>query len=177
MPIDPAKALTTPSPTPTATTRVAGTTGTTQTTATGATDTTAQTTGASKSMMNKDDFLKLLIGQMQNQDPLNPMDPSESMGQMTQFAILEQMTNLGSTTSAAASNEYDAQAVALIGKTVTYYDPVLRDSVTGVVESVKFTSNGPELTVGGRAGVLPVSLLNVGAPEARAPERPEGDGA
>jgi flagellar basal-body rod modification protein FlgD len=116
---------------------------------------------ASESMLGKDDFLKLLIGQMQNQDPLNPMDPAESMGQMTQFAILEQITNLNGTTSAAASNAYDAQAVDLIGKTVTYYDAELRDAVTGVVESVRFTSHGPELTVGGRGGVLPVSLLSV----------------
>lgn len=156
MPIDPTKSLTTAPPT-TATTRAADTSATSQTDGAG----TSGTDAATKSMMNKDDFLKLLIGQMQNQDPLNPMDPAESMGQMTQFAILEQITNLNGTSSAAASNAYDAQAVALIGKTVTYYDGELRDSVTGVVESVRFTSYGPELTVDGRAGVLPVSLLSV----------------
>jgi flagellar basal-body rod modification protein FlgD len=156
MPIDPAKALTN-SPTAAQTTGAAGTTAA-GTTAAG---------GASKSMMNKDDFLKLLIGQLQNQDPLNAMDPAESMGQMTQFAILEQITNLNSVNSAAASNQYDQQAVGLMGKTVTYYDAAARDSVTGVVESVRFTSNGPELTVSGREGILPVSLLNV--TETRAP--------
>jgi flagellar basal-body rod modification protein FlgD len=159
MPIDPAKALTTAPPT-TAATRAADPTATSGTSgATGASGAGA----ASKSMMNKDDFLKLLMGQMQNQDPLNPMDPAESMGQMTQFAILEQITNLNGTQTAAASNEYDAQAVALIGKTVTYYDVATREALSGVVESVKFTSAGPELTVDGRAGIMPVSLLNVSA--------------
>lgn len=153
MPIEPTKALSTGPPA----TRMAAPTATAPT----ATGEERTTSAAGASIMDKDDFLKLLIGQMQNQDPLNPMDPAESMGQMTQFAILEQITNLNGTTSAAASNEYDAQAVALIGKTVTYYDAETRDSVTGVVEKVTFTSNGPSLTVGGRSGVLPVSLLNV----------------
>lgn len=132
---------------------------------------------AEGSFLGKDDFLKLLIGQMQNQDPLNPTDGAAYMAQMTQFSILEQITNLGQTTQAAASNEYDAQAIALIGQTVSY---VAKDEAgelrtfTGRVESVTFTSGGPQLTIDGRPGIHPVSLLKVGTDTAPPPEGGEG---
>lgn len=127
--------------------------------------TTAAATGAGASqtdmgLLGKDDFLKLLIGQMQNQDPLNPTDSSEYMGQMTQFSILEQVTNLSQSQQAAAANDYDQQAISLIGKTVTY----TKDdgtSAIGVVEQVTFTSSGPTLTIGGERGIAPVVVTEV----------------
>lgn len=133
-------------------------------------------------ILGKDDFLKLLIGQMQNQDPLNPTDGAQYMEQMTQFSILEQITNLGQTTSAAASNEYDQNAIALIGKEISFLkmgDDGRLETASGRVESVKFTSSGPQLTVTGQdEPVLPVSVLNVwgadGAP--RTPPPVEGEG-
>ncbi|MGN6187939.1 MAG: flagellar hook capping FlgD N-terminal domain-containing protein [Conexibacter sp.] len=111
-------------------------------------------------ILGKDDFLKLLIGQLQHQDPMSPSDPSEQMGQMTQFSILEQLTNLAQSQQAAASNDYDQQAVGLIGRTVTY---ARRDgsSATGVVEKVTFTSRGPTLTIGGESGIPPVVVSEV----------------
>jgi flagellar basal-body rod modification protein FlgD len=137
--------------------------------------TTSTTTPRDPSILGKDDFLKLLVGQMQNQDPLNPTDGAEYMGQMTQFSILEQLTNLGQTTSAAASNEYDQNAVALIGKEISYLrtDAGSLRTFSGRVESVTFTSAGPKLRVSGETDhVLPVSVLNVwgadGAPRAPA---------
>lgn len=111
-------------------------------------------------ILGKDDFLKLLIGQMQNQDPLSPSDPSEQMGQMTQFSILEQISNLAQSQQAAAANDYDQQAVALIGRTVTY---TRRDgsAASGVVEQVTFTSKGPSLTIGGERDISPVAVTEV----------------
>jgi flagellar basal-body rod modification protein FlgD len=111
-------------------------------------------------ILGKDDFLKLLIGQLQHQDPMSPSDPSEQMGQMTQFSILEQISNLAQSQQATASNDYDQQAVALIGRTVTY---TRRDgsTATGVVETVTFTSRGPTLTINGEAGIPPVVVSEV----------------
>jgi flagellar basal-body rod modification protein FlgD len=134
----------------------------TNVTGTGSTtpSTTAAATTNPKSILGKDDFLKLLIGQMQNQDPLNPSDPTQQMGEMTQFAILEQITNLGQSQQASAENDYEQQAVGLVGRTVTY----VRDdgsSATGLVQSVTFTSRGPELTVDGVAGIAPVTVTEV----------------
>lgn len=122
--------------------------------------TTAQQQTRQQGVLGKDDFLKLLIGQMQNQDPMNPSDPTQQMGEMTQFSILEQITNLGQSQQAAASNEYDQQAVGLIGRTVTYADRG-GSMVTGLVQQVTFTSDGPTLTIDGVGGIPPVAVTDV----------------
>lgn len=120
----------------------------------------AQQQSRQQGVLGKDDFLKLLIGQMQNQDPLSPSDPTQQMGEMTQFSILEQITNLAQSQQAQASNDYDQQAVGLIGRTVTY---VRADgsSATGVVDTVTFTSRGPTLTIGADSGIAPVTVTEV----------------
>lgn len=120
----------------------------------------AHAAGGASGLLGKDDFLKLLIGQMQHQDPMNPTDSTEYMGQLTQFSILEQTTNAAQTAAANASNEYDSQAIALIGKTVTYTKPD-KSQATGVVQRVTFSSSGPALTIGDVDGIDPVSVTQV----------------
>jgi flagellar basal-body rod modification protein FlgD len=125
-----------------------------------ATQPAAATQPRQQGLLGKDDFLKLLIGQLQHQDPLSPSDPSEQMGQMTQFSILEQLSNLAQSQQAGAANDYDQQAVALIGRTVTY-TRADGSTATGVVEQVTFTPRGPTLTVGGESGIAPVVVTEV----------------
>lgn len=87
-----------------------------------------------KADLGKDDFLLLLVQQMRNQDPLNPMDDKEFIAQLAQFRSLESLQNISQT---LAGN----QAVSLIGKSVkavTYTEDSEEEVVEGVVRSLKF---------------------------------------
>ncbi len=86
----------------------------------------ASTTAAgSNSTLGKDDFMKLLIAQMQNQDPMNPMDSTQYAAQLAQFSSLEQLQNLNtSMTQSINANLTLTQSInntlasTLIGKDV-----------------------------------------------------------
>jgi len=72
--------------------------------------------------MNKDDFLKLFIAQMKNQDPLNPMDSTEFLGQLAQLTQVEQAYNTNSnlaTLISAQNSSNNLSAVSFLGATVT----------------------------------------------------------
>ena len=77
--------------------------------------TTTETTGTQKksngSDLGKDDFLKLLVTQMQYQDPLNPQADTDFIAQLAQFSSLEQMQNMNTTNT-------NSQAFSLVGKEV-----------------------------------------------------------
>lgn len=70
--------------------------------------------------LNKDDFMKLLLTQMQNQDPLNPMDNTEFVSQLSQFSQLEQMYNVNQglqTLADSQSSIHNSLLAGLLGKT------------------------------------------------------------
>ncbi len=72
--------------------------------------------------MNKDDFLKLFIAQLQNQDPLAPQDATQMLGQLAQLTQVEQAYNTSAALEkllAAQDNSLAMTSVALIGKEVT----------------------------------------------------------
>ena len=71
--------------------------------------------------LGRDDFLNLLVTQLQYQDPLNPMDSADFTAQLAQFSSLEQLTNMSDqlkTLTAAQAALNNSQAVTYIGKTV-----------------------------------------------------------
>ncbi|HHW56550.1 MAG TPA: flagellar hook capping protein [Clostridia bacterium] len=69
----------------------------------------------SKDHLGKDDFLKLLVTQLKNQDPLNPMDDKEFIAQLAQFSTLEQIQNMNSSFNAVkAINLLDKNIYATI---------------------------------------------------------------
>ncbi|MBQ2552897.1 MAG: flagellar hook assembly protein FlgD [Treponema sp.] len=95
--------------------------------------------------LGKDDFLKLLITQMQNQDPTDPMDNTEFIAQMAEFSTLEQMTNMNSNFEQLNQMLTSNQAIGTIGKVV---DLDLGGTMTrGVVEAVTY-GNCPQVKVG-----------------------------
>src|SRR3954452_11955872 len=83
--------------------------------------------------LGKDDFLKLFVAQLQHQDPMNPMNDSDMMGQMASFSTLEQITNMAVANQTVAASLTSSSAVSLIGRTVTYVDAE-KISHTGTVE-------------------------------------------
>jgi flagellar basal-body rod modification protein FlgD len=111
-------------------------------------------------VLGKNDFLKLMVAQLQAQDPLQPTDSSAYIGQLAQFTELEQVTNLAQSSGQASESQKLAQAVALIGHTVSYIDPTGLPQ-QGAVQSVQITSAGATLTVAGAAGVNPSSITEV----------------
>lgn len=80
------------------------------------------TTTQANDVMGKDDFLTLLVAQLQAQDPLNPMDGTDFTAQLAQFSALEQLQNVNSnlgTLSTSQSIQTNAGAVDFIGKQIT----------------------------------------------------------
>jgi len=81
----------------------------------------SSTTDTASSSMDGDDFLTILVAQLENQDPFNSTDPAEMIGQLTQFSILEQLTSMNETmtsTLSALTLQTATSSVSYIGKTV-----------------------------------------------------------
>jgi flagellar basal-body rod modification protein FlgD len=121
-----------------------------------------QVTRTANSSLGKDDFLKLLVGQMKNMDPLGAgnSDPSQSMAQMTQFSMLEQLTNLGESNKALAAQTKTNTTIGLLGRTVSY-SGADGQPVEGVVEKVETAGDKLTITIGGKPGIDPDDVLEV----------------
>ena len=115
---------------------------------------TAQANAKPKNEMGKDDFLKLLVGQLRHQDPMNPMEDKDFMGQMAQFSQLEQMTNVAST----LQNE---RAFQMIGREVSYNNKETGELKTGIVEKVSIEAGKTTLTVGGVSKIETSAITEV----------------
>ncbi len=103
-----------------------------------ATTSTTKGTGEASSL-GKDEFLKLLVAQLQNQDPLSPMEDTEFIAQMAQFSSLEQSMNLAKTMATM-------QATGMIGAEV-YWTDDNGIMYAGVVKSVSIMNGEPKLQI------------------------------
>lgn len=119
-----------------------------------------QAASGKNSELGKDQFLKLFVAQLQHQDPMNPMQDQDFMGQMASFSTLEQVTNLATANEAMAGHLQLSQSVGLIGRTVTWTDAD-KVSHTGVVEKVTQKDGQPVLTVSGTEGVDPTAISQI----------------
>jgi len=96
--------------------------------------------------LGKDEFLKLLITQLQNQDPSSPMENTEFISQMAQFSSLEQVSNMNAGFAQMKGMLSSSEAVSAIGHKV---DVELGDQfVSGTVEAATRGDN-PQVQVNG----------------------------
>lgn len=124
--------------------------------------------------LGKDAFLKLLITQLQHQDPTNPMDDREFISQMAQFSSLEQMQNMTKAMESLLASQQQTQLMnytSFVGKEVKWHEltdklddkgkPVINEG-TGTIKSVKFVdgnavfelADGKELKPGNISAIL-----------------------
>jgi|SRR5665213_1824221 len=104
-------------------------------------------------VLGQDDFLKLMIAQLQAQDPLNPGNTNEYISELAQFTQVEQTTNLASASELSG-------AVQLIGHTVSYNNGA-GEVIRGKVQSVQSGTTGPTVTIEGVAGIKLSSVMEV----------------
>lgn len=99
------------------------------------------------SSVTQNQFLQLMVKQLQSQDPLSPTDNGQMLGQLAQFSTLAGMENLNSSFSDMLTLQQITQGSNLIGKKVTYTDTT-GNPVTAAVNSVGISNGEIALKVG-----------------------------
>ncbi|MBS4203781.1 flagellar hook assembly protein FlgD [Lederbergia citrea] len=131
-------------------------------------------------ILGKDDFLKILMTQLQNQDPMNPMEDKDFIAQMATFSSLEQMTNMNKSMDQLLQLESQTSLIAynqFVGKEVTWHklndDLQLGDSnVTegkGIVRSVQFMGDTVKFILADGTELSPANISQVNSLEIEPP--------
>jgi flagellar basal-body rod modification protein FlgD len=129
------------------------------TAATGTVDnsTNAQTSSdASSAMLDPQAFLRLLVAQLQYQDPTSPADMSSFMTQTATLSQTQSITSMQTTLQSMLNMEQAQTATNLIGKTVTYVD-ASGNAASGVVSGAAALTTGAQVLIGNQ----PVAVGNV----------------
>ena len=99
--------------------------------------------------MGKDEFLQLLVTQLRNQDPLEPMDDTDFIAQMSQFSSLEQLVNMNNNMTEAMNMDYvtsqsiaNSMATSLLGREVTAESNMIYLGDSGEA-NLSYQLNGP----------------------------------
>jgi len=96
--------------------------------------------------LGKDAFLKILLAQMRNQDPMNPADGTAMIAQLAQFSSLEQMQNLNNKIDQLLEVQLLGELSGLVGKTVLFSGE--NDEVLGgTVQSLIWSGNRSQLRI------------------------------
>jgi flagellar basal-body rod modification protein FlgD len=112
----------------------------------------SQTSEASNrdDIMGKEDFLTLLVAQLQNQDPLNPDDPTEFTAQLAQFSSLEQLFNLNDSMDNLVQSNANSDRLSTlntIGKEVSYRSSTVNYSGEPVVIGYELDGVASDVTI------------------------------
>ena len=94
------------------------------------------------------DYLNLLVVQLQNQNPLEPMSNSDMTAQLAQISQLEQLERLNRTFSQALLGAKLNEAMAMIGKAVAFFPPGENTARSGWVQGLSLAGGEPTLRIG-----------------------------
>lgn len=135
---------------------------------TGATSAAASTgTSSMLGSLGGDAFLKLMVAQLRFQNPMSPSDPSAMLQQTAQFTQVETMQKLAASQQQLLGLSQALMASGMVGQDITASWPD-GTVVSGTVDKVRFTADGPLLTLGGTE--VPMTLITeVGAAENPSP--------
>ena len=97
------------------------------------------------------DYLNLLVTQLRNQNPLEPLDNNQMASQLSQFAQLEQLESINTAFGKVLAAMQVTQAATLVGKEISYYSPDDGSARTGLVDRVEFRDGEVRLLVGADA--------------------------
>ena len=112
----------------------------------------AATSTSAASSIGLQDFMRILLTQLNYQDPLKPMDNQEFMAQMAQFTALQQTQQLNEKIAQLITNQAALQSVGLIGRTVNV--TTSSGSVTGTVSALSLQGDSPSITVTTTSGTV-----------------------
>ncbi|WP_409273956.1 flagellar hook capping FlgD N-terminal domain-containing protein [Neobacillus sp. SCS-31] len=102
----------------------------------------AKAGNTNKQELGKEAFLKILVTQLQHQDPTQPQNDREFIGQMSQLSVLEQLSNLNkSLTAYLESTNNISQYSYVMGNKVTWTNPETNAQESGVVTGVHYRDN------------------------------------
>lgn len=104
--------------------------------------TTNPTVSPASKELGKEAFLKIMVTQLQNQDPTQPMQDGEFISQMAQLSVLEQLSNLNKSLTSYLQNDNNlSQYSNMLDKKVTWTNPATFEQESGVVTGVKYKNN------------------------------------
>jgi len=124
----------------------------------------ANKAAAKSNTLNYNDFLKLMIAQLKNQDPLNPTNSTEYMSQIAQFSSVEQGINTNAKLDQLLVNSNISQASTMIGLAVKG-----TDGTVGVIASVRIDSSGSTAILTNGKEVPITAGVTIGYPGTPAP--------
>lgn len=105
----------------------------------------SQATPLNNSSISEQEFIKLLLSELTYQDPLQPMDNTQFLAQLAQFANLQQTSQTNTNMQTLLLMNATSQSMGLLGKNVEAVTS--QGTIDGTVTEVTFTQSGPQLSV------------------------------
>lgn len=103
------------------------------------------------------DYLQLLTVQLQNQDPIDPVDQEGMLSDLAQFSMLEGIETMNTSFESMLRLQEVTQGVDLVGKTVQFQDDVTGELKSGSVEELVTAGNAINLIIDGQS--IPISSV------------------